>query len=236
MCRVFLFFSRTCLCTQSSERCWLTANSNCPEAIGSHFQTGSFIFPWKGNGLWPRSLITPLVQHARSSGKPCDKHARPHACMQTNVETKLPEGRGWARERKGQKIWGERAGRVEKFLLSMQDRAVLRWNCSSDYGSELRFVLPIVVLSSKWKWGIRVDAVSSFAESCDRRKKLGEDESVCMCVSGVRTGWKWERLHFIEVHETLAPLNRTNFKPEAVLHNAQLSLKTRSLMSFFKVS
>lgn len=55
MCRVFLFFWRTCLCTQSREGCWLTANSNCPEAIGSHFQTGSFIFPWKRK--WSLALI-----------------------------------------------------------------------------------------------------------------------------------------------------------------------------------
>lgn len=48
-------FSRTRLCTQSTEGCWLTANSNCPEAIGSHFQTGSFIFPWKRK--WSLALI-----------------------------------------------------------------------------------------------------------------------------------------------------------------------------------
>lgn len=54
-CRVFLSFSRTCLCTQRSEGCWLTANSNCPEAKGSHFQTGSFIFPWKRK--WSLALI-----------------------------------------------------------------------------------------------------------------------------------------------------------------------------------
>lgn len=33
------------------------------------FQTGSFIFQGKGNGLWPWSLITPLPQCARSSEK-----------------------------------------------------------------------------------------------------------------------------------------------------------------------
>lgn len=53
--RVFLFLSRTCLRTQSGECCWLTANSNCPGAIGSHFQTGSFIFPWKRK--WSLALI-----------------------------------------------------------------------------------------------------------------------------------------------------------------------------------
>lgn len=52
---VFLCFSRTCLHTQHSEGCWLTANSNCPEAKGSHLQTGSFIFPWKRK--WSLAMI-----------------------------------------------------------------------------------------------------------------------------------------------------------------------------------
>lgn len=52
---VFLRFSRTCLNTQTSEGCWLTAKSNCPEAKGSHLQRGSFIFPWKRK--WSSAVI-----------------------------------------------------------------------------------------------------------------------------------------------------------------------------------
>lgn len=48
-------FSRTCLNTLHNEGCWLTANSNCPEAKGSHLQTGSFIFPWKRK--WSLAMI-----------------------------------------------------------------------------------------------------------------------------------------------------------------------------------
>lgn len=58
-CRVFLSFSRTCLCTQRSEGCWLTANSNCPEAKAATFKQGHSSSHGKGNGLWPWSLITP---------------------------------------------------------------------------------------------------------------------------------------------------------------------------------
>lgn len=47
---------------------------------------------------------------------------------------------------------------------------ILRWNWSSDYGSELRFVLPFAVLPSKRKWGIRVDVVVSRAERRDQRR------------------------------------------------------------------
>lgn len=52
---ISVFLSRTCFCTQSSEGCCLTANSNCPQAIGSHFPAGSFIFQWKRK--WSLALI-----------------------------------------------------------------------------------------------------------------------------------------------------------------------------------
>lgn len=45
---VFLCFSRSRIFVHRVARvCWLTVNSNCPKAKGSHFQTGSFIFPQK---------------------------------------------------------------------------------------------------------------------------------------------------------------------------------------------
>lgn len=53
--RGFLCFSRTHLCTRSSEGLCFTATSNCPQATGSHFQAGSFIFRWKRK--WSFSLI-----------------------------------------------------------------------------------------------------------------------------------------------------------------------------------
>lgn len=209
MCRVFLFFSRTCLCTQSSERCWLTANSNCPEAIGSHFQTGSFIFPWKGNGLWPRSLITPLVQRARSSGKPCDKHARPHACMQTNAETKPPEGRGWGRrsEVSGQDAWRNFSS-LRKTLPSSGE--IVAAILGQSYGLCYQLWSSVQSGSEEFVWMWCRASLKAVTE-----EKSWEKMRVCACV-WVESGQKWERLHFIEVHETLGPLNRTNFKPGCV--------------------
>lgn len=69
---MFLRFSRTCLNTQTSEGCWLTAKSNCQEAKGSHLQTGSFIFPWKRK--WSSAVILnhppPFCSVTRSSGCP----------------------------------------------------------------------------------------------------------------------------------------------------------------------
>lgn len=47
---------------------------------------------------------------------------------------------------------------------------ILRWNWSSDYSSELRFVFPFAVLPSKRKWGTRVDVVLSRAERRDQRR------------------------------------------------------------------
>lgn len=45
------------------------------------FKQGHSSSHGKGNGLWPRSLITPLPQCTRSSGKPCDKQTYAQTCM-----------------------------------------------------------------------------------------------------------------------------------------------------------
>lgn len=72
---VFLFLSRTCLCRElrvaGSQQTLIALR---PKA--ATFKQGHSSSHGKGNGLWPWSLITPLPQCTRSSGKLSDKHSR----------------------------------------------------------------------------------------------------------------------------------------------------------------
>lgn len=173
MCRVFLFFSRTRLCTQSCEGCWLTANSNCPEAIASHFQTGSFIFPWKRKWSLAQILNHPpatVYKVIRETLWQTDSHTYMFVHTQTEELQDWGGCKVWRSrdERQVERyMWGTQTRDGRKFLCSLQ---VLKGNVSSDYSSELWFVLPFVVLPSKRKWGIHVDVVVSCAESRDQRR------------------------------------------------------------------
>ena len=94
-------FSRTRLCTQSTEGCWLTANSNCPEAIGSHFQTGSFIFPWKRK--WSLALILnhpPAAVYKVIREAPWQTDSHTYMCVHTKDRAaEWSRGRGERRSR-----------------------------------------------------------------------------------------------------------------------------------------
>lgn len=166
MCPVFLFFSRTCLCTQSSEGCWLTANSNCPEAIGSHFQTGSFIFPWKRK--WSLAVIlnhppAAVYKVIREAQWQAQSHTHMHVAPYWRAETFRECGHVDAGLCE---VSRHEDGRT--FLLSIQVHAILRWNWSSNYTSELWFVLPFVVLPFKER--VR-DSCGCAGESRDQRRR-----------------------------------------------------------------
>lgn len=162
MCRVFLFFSRTCLCTQSSGDCCFTATSNCPQATGSHFQAGSFIFQQKRK--WSLALI---LNHPHATVYKVIKEAlyNMYIHKHTRQETVSSGGRRLVTSQET-----SASGRTWEGTSPLCE-AVLRWNWSGDYGSPFWIVLPFVVLSSKSKRGIRVDWMLSYAKSCDRGRR-----------------------------------------------------------------
>lgn len=87
---VFLFLSRTCLCRElrvaGSQQTLIALR---PKA--ATFKQGHSSSHGKGNGLWPWSLITPLPQCTRSSGKLSDKHSRSytvHAYTHTHTHAR----------------------------------------------------------------------------------------------------------------------------------------------------
>lgn len=113
-------------------------------------------------------------------------------------------------------MWGEQTRDGRTFLPSIQVHDILRRNWSSNYSSELWFVLPFVVLPSKSKWGIHVDVAVSCAESRDQRRRREKMRGVGRRGEGVRAGQKWKGLHFTEDHKTLAetgPLNKIKVTP-----------------------
>lgn len=156
---MFLCFSRTCLHTQHSEGCWRTANSNCPEAKGSHLQTGSFIFPWKRK--WSLAMILnhpPAAVLQGHQGSPV-----------TNTSAYLHVWEGmvmWsAIGTEGQVRWADK--RWTEHSLSPPVKAE-----HQIYSSELWFVLQ--PQPSKWKWGIHVDVAVSCSERRDQSNGTGK--------------------------------------------------------------
>lgn len=146
MYRAFLCFSRTHLCTRSSEGQCFTATSNCPQATGSHFQAGSFIFRRKRKWSLALSLNHPhataykVIKEGPVRAIQRAVYIHKHAVTWTGVRT-----------------W--------EGTSSPPCEAVLRWNW--DYGLCYRFV----VLSSKRRRGTRADWMLRFAKCCDRGRR-----------------------------------------------------------------
>lgn len=187
-CQYFSFFSRTCLCTQNSEGCWLTANSNCPEAIGSHFQTGSFIFPWKRKWSLPLILNHPpaaVYKVIRETLWQTLTHK--HVCAHTKTD--------WVRIRCGHMDRDmRRVTREDKRWREIFSLYASPWCSQVKLEQRLQLwvmvcVTTFVVLPSKRKWGIHMDVVASCPENRDQRRRREK-----MRVPGRKETWKG--LHF----------------------------------------
>lgn len=145
-------FSRTCLNTQHSEGCWLTANSNCPEAKGSHLQTGPFIFPWKRK--WSLAMI---LNHP------------PAAVLQGHQGSPVTNTSAYLHVREGTVTWSARGTEGQ---VRWADKRWTEHSLSPRWKLELWFVLQ--PHPSKWKWGIHVDVAVSCSERRDQRIGTGK--------------------------------------------------------------
>lgn len=141
---VFLCLSRTCLHTQHSEGCWLTANSNYPEAKGSHLQTGPFIFPWKRK--WSLAMIlnhpTAAVLQGHQGSPLKNTSAYLHVWEGTVMWSAI--------ETEGQVRWADK--RWTEHSLGKRRKRNTRFRVLSD-GS--RYSLPLQSGSEEFMWLLR---------------------------------------------------------------------------------